>query len=59
VSQLHQRTGGNPLFVVNVVQDWITQGVLVEVDGHWELGRAVEDAARGVRRASGSSSSGS
>jgi predicted ATPase len=48
VSQLHQRTGSNPLFVVNVVQDWITQGVLVEVDGHWELGRTVEDAARGV-----------
>jgi predicted ATPase len=48
LSQLHQRTGGNPLFVVNVVQDWITQGVLVEVDGHWELGRTVEDAARGV-----------
>jgi predicted ATPase len=48
VSQLHQRTGGNPLFVVNVVQDWITQEVLVERDGHWALGAAVEDAARGV-----------
>ena len=48
VSQLHQRTGGNPLFLVNVVQDWISQGVLVEVGGQWELGRAVEDAARGV-----------
>ncbi len=48
VSHLHQRTGGNPLFVVNVVQDWMTQGVLVEVEGRWELGRAIEDAARGV-----------
>jgi DNA-binding winged helix-turn-helix (wHTH) protein len=44
-SHLHQRTGGNPLFMVNVIQDWMAQGVLVEVDGHWELGRALEDAA--------------
>jgi len=48
VSRLHERTSGNPLFLVNVVQDWITQGVLVEVDGRWELGRAVEEAVHGV-----------
>ena len=50
VSRLHERTSGNPLFLVNVVQDWITQGVLVEVDGHWELGKDVEEAAHGVPR---------
>jgi DNA-binding winged helix-turn-helix (wHTH) protein/predicted ATPase len=48
IARLHQRTGGNPLFVVNVIQDWITQGVLSRMGGHWELQGAVEDAARGV-----------
>jgi predicted ATPase len=30
---LHRRTSGNPLFLVNVVQDWITQGMLAEAYG--------------------------
>ena len=53
VNQLHTRTGGNPLFLVNVVQDWVTEGVVVETEGRWQLGRAAEDAARRLRGASG------
>ena len=50
VNQLHSRTGGNPLFLVNVVQDWVTEGVVVETEGRWQLGRAAEDAARRLPR---------
>jgi predicted ATPase len=50
VSQLHTRTGGNPLFLVNVVQDWVTEGVVVKTEGRWQLGRATEDAARRLPR---------
>src|SRR6185503_15204702 len=32
VNQLHTRTGGNPLFLVNVVQDWVTEGVVVKTE---------------------------
>ncbi len=34
---LHRRTGGNPLFIVNTVDDLIRQGVLAEEAGQWTL----------------------
>ena len=34
---LHRRTGGNPLFIVNTVDDLIRQGVLAEDAGQWTL----------------------
>jgi predicted ATPase len=34
---LHRRTGGNPLFLVNTVEDFIRQGILVEDAGQWTL----------------------
>jgi predicted ATPase len=34
---VHQRTEGNPLFMVNMVEYWITQGWLAEVEGRWTL----------------------
>lgn len=34
---LHQRTEGNPLFLVNVVEDLVAQGSLREVEGCWGL----------------------
>jgi len=45
---LHQSTEGNPLFMVNVVDDWVSQGVLVETAGQWQLAARVEDLAAGV-----------
>ena len=45
VQRLHERTGGHPLFLVNVVEHLIAQGVVVEQEGQWELcrpGTAVE-----------------
>ena len=34
---IHQRTEGNPLFMVNVLDHLVTQGVLVRREGYWEL----------------------
>src|SRR5215471_498514 len=34
---VHQRTEGNPLFMVNMVEYWVTQGWLAEVEGRWTL----------------------
>lgn len=42
---LHRHTRGNPLFLVNVVQDWIRQGVLAAVAGEWQLQSAIEEVA--------------
>jgi DNA-binding winged helix-turn-helix (wHTH) protein/predicted ATPase len=34
---VHQRTEGNPLFMVTVVEDWVRRGWLVYLDGRWTL----------------------
>ena len=34
---VHQRTEGNPLFMVNVVEDWVRRGWLAQVHEHWTL----------------------
>jgi predicted ATPase/DNA-binding winged helix-turn-helix (wHTH) protein len=43
---LHRRTDGNPLFLVNTIDDLIVRGQLHEVDGQWVLSVPVEDLAR-------------
>jgi predicted ATPase/DNA-binding winged helix-turn-helix (wHTH) protein len=45
---LYRRTDGNPLFIVNVMEDWVAQGVLVEREGHWELRTTPEELEQGV-----------
>jgi hypothetical protein len=45
---IHQRTDGNPLFVVNMVEYLVTQGVIAEVDGCWRLRTGLEEVRRGV-----------
>jgi hypothetical protein len=32
---VHQRTEGNPLFMVNIVKHWVQQEMLREVEGQW------------------------
>jgi predicted ATPase len=39
---VHQRTEGNPLFMVTLVDSWRTQGILLEQDGVWALAAPVE-----------------
>jgi predicted ATPase len=45
---LHQSTEGNPLFMVNVVEEWVRQGLLIETEGQWQMAANVEDLAAGV-----------
>ena len=45
---LHRRTDGNPLFMVNVVENLIRQGMLGQEEGQWQAQRAVEAVKVGV-----------
>jgi predicted ATPase len=45
---LHRTTDGNPLFVVNTIDDLITQGQVREVKGKWRLSVPVKDVAAGA-----------
>jgi DNA-binding winged helix-turn-helix (wHTH) protein/predicted ATPase len=45
---LHENTGGNPLFVVNTIDDLIAQGRMREVGGTWGLSVPVKDVAAGA-----------
>lgn len=45
---IHQRTDGNPLFMVNVLDDLVTQCVIAECDGRWQLTRALAEVEVGV-----------
>jgi DNA-binding winged helix-turn-helix (wHTH) protein/predicted ATPase len=51
---LQERTDGNPLFMVTVVEDWIGRGFLQERDGHWALSVGLEQIGvavpEGIRR---------
>jgi predicted ATPase len=43
---VHRRTGGNPLFLVDLLQYLCDRGVLVASGGKWALARAVPDLQR-------------
>lgn len=45
---VHQRTDGNPLFMVNVLDDLVTQGVIAEHDGCWQLKGELAEVDVGV-----------
>lgn len=45
---IHQRTDGNPLFMVNLVDYLLAQGVIVERAGQWRLNAALTEIEIGV-----------
>lgn len=45
---IYQNTDGNPLFVVNLVDDLVAQGALRVVEGQWRLQKAVAEVERNV-----------
>ena len=45
---LHKRTEGNPLFLVNIVDDFIARGWIQHEDSHWVLSPKLEDIELGV-----------
>jgi predicted ATPase len=47
---IHQRTDGNPLFMVTVVNELVARGVLVQSEGRWELQGGIEESIGGYRR---------
>jgi predicted ATPase/type II secretory pathway predicted ATPase ExeA len=46
--RVHERTDGNPLFMVNLVDAWLAAGLLREEGGQWRLGPGLDEAAGGV-----------
>ena len=48
VQLIHQRTNGNPLFMVNIVEDLLTRGLLGERNGQWELMARIDEVEVGV-----------
>ena len=45
---IHRSTDGNPLFIVNMVDYLVAQGMIVEVDGQGQLQTTVEEVGHGV-----------
>ena len=41
-AQVHRRTDGNPLFMVNVIDYLLARGALVHEDGQWQMRRSVQ-----------------
>jgi predicted ATPase len=39
---IHERTGGNPLFVVNIMEHLVQQGLVIRHEGLWTLREAAE-----------------
>jgi predicted ATPase len=45
---VHRRTDGNPLFMVRVVDELVTVGVLVDQDGHWRMVGPLDEIANAL-----------
>ncbi|MEW6208099.1 MAG: AAA family ATPase [Acidobacteriota bacterium] len=45
---IRERTGGNPLFMVNAVDYLVAEGLIVEHEENWELGVEIEKVEVGV-----------
>jgi predicted ATPase len=48
VNMIHQRTEGNPLFMVNVIEFLMTEKIIVEKDGAWKLRVNLSEVELGV-----------
>ncbi|HLK10652.1 MAG TPA: AAA family ATPase [Candidatus Binatia bacterium] len=47
-SAVHRATDGNPLFMVNAVDDLVARRAIVEASGRWRLACTVDEVARNV-----------
>jgi DNA-binding winged helix-turn-helix (wHTH) protein/tetratricopeptide (TPR) repeat protein len=45
---IYRRSGGNPLFMVTILQDMVKKRLIAQADGRWTLGVALEDVAPSV-----------
>jgi len=42
-SLLHKRTGGNPLFLVNMIEHFLARGLIIQGESQWSLTCTVDD----------------
>lgn len=47
-AMIHQRTEGNPLFMINVLEYLVDEKIIAEQDGRWELQVALDEVELGV-----------
>ena len=45
---IYRRSGGNPLFMVTILQDMVKKGLIAQAEGRWTLGVALEDVEPSV-----------
>jgi DNA-binding winged helix-turn-helix (wHTH) protein/tetratricopeptide (TPR) repeat protein len=45
---IYRRSGGNPLFMVTILQDMVKKRLIAQADGRWTLGVALEDVELSV-----------
>ena len=45
---VHRHSGGNPLFMVTILQDFVRNGILTERLGNWTLTKPLDDIEPGV-----------
>lgn len=45
---IHRHTGGNPLFMVNVIDDMVARGLIVGQSGRWELNGDLDEINLGI-----------
>jgi DNA-binding winged helix-turn-helix (wHTH) protein/predicted ATPase len=45
---IHQRTDGNPLFIINLVDFFLSNGTITQEGGEWRLGDALTPAKTGM-----------
>ncbi len=45
---IHDRTEGNPLFMINMLEYLIAKGALVQSDGRWRLKKALSSAEKSI-----------
>jgi predicted ATPase/DNA-binding winged helix-turn-helix (wHTH) protein len=48
VPMVHKHTGGNPLFVVNVMSDLVERGLLIERDSKWSVRTRITEGDLGI-----------
>ena len=46
--RLHQQTGGNPLFVVSLLDDLVERGIVTQSGRHWQLAGQLMDVSRNI-----------
>jgi len=45
---IYRRSGGNPLFMITILQDMVKKRLIAQADGRWTLGVALEDVEPSV-----------